>query len=53
MLVAQLEAHRDSMAWMSTNIAGVFEGLKHDLGHLFTVCLGTQRGLSEQHWDAP
>jgi len=28
----------------------VVEGLEHDLGHLFTVSLGVQWGLSEEDW---
>ena len=29
---------------------GYVEGFKHDLGHLFPVCLGIERGLCKEDW---
>ena len=30
--------------------SGSVKGLEHDLGHLFTISLGVEGGLSEQDW---
>ena len=46
--VVRPEEYRERTAWIPTYMAGLVEGLEHDLRHLLAVRLRVHRGLCEE-----